>query len=110
MHRSDVIGNSTSANADLLDGESIDPMPSDGYLRVYVVSTVNTCTVAIDPAKHISPTGAGVQAAPIRANGEIRAYDPHWELAVSAGEKVVIQIAGTTGTYYYWVSFVGKHA
>lgn len=77
-------------------------------MRIYASSTVNTATIAITPAIHPAPTGPGTQVVPFRANGEIRAYDPHWEVAVAKGEKVTIAIAGTTGTYHVWVSFIGR--
>jgi len=109
MHRIDLVEQRTAAVTDLLNGTSLDGMPSDGFLRIYMASTVDTATIEIDPALHASPTGSGTQTPIKRANGEIRAYDPHWELAVVKGEKVVIGIAGTTGTYFTWVSFVGKH-
>lgn len=98
----------SAAQADLLAGTSLDPVPEDGYMRIYVMSTVDTATIAISPSVHISPTAPGTQAVGKRDNGEIRAYDPHYELKVRKGEKVIIGVAGTTGTYYYWISYVGK--
>jgi len=109
MHRIDVLDKATAADTDFLAGTALDPVPADGYMRIYVASTVNTLTIAINPSVHLSPTGPGVQAGILRANGEIRAYDPHWEIEVEKGERVVIALAGTTGTYYVWCSYVGVH-
>lgn len=108
MHRIDKTEYDTSADADVLAGSALDPIPADGYLRVYAASSVNTATIAIDPSIHSSPTGPVAQSVQLRAAAEIRAYDPHWEVQVSKGEKVVIAIAGTTGTYQTWASFVTR--
>lgn len=108
MHRLDISTKITSADADVLAGSALDPMPSDGYVRIYVASTVNTATLSIVPSKHTSPTGPGTQAVMLRANGEIRSYDMHWETRVGSGEKVAIAVAGTTGTVYVHASFVGR--
>lgn len=106
-HRTDVVQTFTSANTDALSGQALDPMPSSGVAKIFAASTVNTATIEIDPALSPNPTGTGGQSITFRANGEIRAYDPHWETEVSAGEKLTIRLAGTTGTIYLWVSFYG---
>lgn len=105
-HRIDVVQKLTSASADVLSGTSLDPLPSKGIARVFAASTVNTATMEIEPSLHPSPTGVGAQAITLRANGEIRGYDPHWETEGSAGEKLTLGLGGTTGTTYVWVSYL----
>ena len=105
-HRIDVLKKLTATSTDVLSGTSLDPLPSKGIARVYAASTVNTATVEIEPSLHPSPTGVGAQAITLRGNGEIRAYDPHWETEGSAGEKLVVGLGGTTGTTYIWVSYL----
>ena len=107
MHRLDQVDGGTAADADVLSGSSLDPVPSNGVMRVFPCSTVNTATIAITPSKHPSPTGAGTQIVQLRANAEVRDYDPYFEFEVEKGEKVVIGIAGTTGTWRVWTSFLG---
>lgn len=107
MHRLDDVQVRTATVSDLLSGTQLDPMPGNGFLRVYAASTVNTARITIAPNKHAPPTGAGDGAITLRANGEVRKYDPSWETEVVAGEKVTIGISGTTGTYYTWCSFIG---
>lgn len=105
-HRIDVVGKATAADTDFLSGTALDPPPRKGVMRIYAASTVNTATIEIEPASGPSPTGVGPQAITLRANGEIRAYDPHWEIEVEESEKITIKLAGTTGTYYVWVSYL----
>lgn len=107
MQRKDVLKVATSADTDVLAGSALDPCPANGFLRVFAASTVNTADIAIEPANHANPTGPGTQDILLRANGEPRSYDPHWETAVSKGEKISVAVSGTTGTYYVWASFVG---
>jgi len=106
MHRIDWVQKFTAANADLLAGSPLDPMPGPGVFRVFIMSTVNTATIEVLPSKHLSPTGGQTNALPLRANAEIRAYDPHWETEVEQGEKVVLDLGGTTGTVYLWATWV----
>lgn len=112
-HRIDQTFLITSANADLLSGSVLDPMPRSGYLRVYAADIVSTGTIEIDPANHPSPTGSGPQVVPEGGNGNtaanhpvIAAYMPHWETEVSLGEKVVIRLAGTVSEMAVWVTLL----
>ncbi len=112
-HRFDQTFLLTGSSNDLLSGTILDPMPGDGYLRVYVADIVSTATIEIDPANHPSPTGSGAQVVPESGNGNtaanhpvLAAYMPHWETEVGAGEKVVIRLAGTVSELAAWVSFM----
>ncbi len=106
-HRLDNVQRLTAANADVLSGTALDPMPGNGFLRVYSCDINGLATIEVDPASHPSPTGTGGQNMPERATTpEIRAYDPHYETEVNAGEKVTIRIAGTVTEVMVWSSFM----
>jgi len=108
MHMIDVVSeNLSSTVVDFLAGSALDPVPGDGALRVFCASSVDTANIAIERSKGRNPTGIGAQGVPIRANGEIRDYDPHWEMEVKQGEKVTITVAGTTGDFTIWASYMG---
>lgn len=113
-HRIDQTFLLTAANADLLSGTILDPMPGDGYIRVYAADIVSTATIEVDPANQPSPTGSGAQVVPESGNGNtaanhpvLAAYMPHWETEIERGEKVVIRIAGTVSECAVWVSWMG---
>lgn len=104
----------TAANADILSGTVLDPMPGDGYLRVYAADIVSTATMEVDPANHPSPTGSGPQVVPESGNGNtaanhpvLAAYMPHWETEVERGEKVLLRLAGTVSECAVWATFMG---
>ncbi len=114
-HRIDFVQKFTAANADALTGSALDPIPGAGFLRVYVSEIVDTGTIEIDPARHISPTGTGGQHIPEGAGAEsgaapnhpiINAFQPHWETEVSGGEKVTIRLAGTISECLLWASYM----
>ncbi len=106
-HRIDFVIRLTAANADVLSGSALDPMPGSGFLRVYAGDINGLATIEIDPAKHPSPTGTGPQFMVERATTpEIRAYDPHWETEVSQGEKTTIRIAGTVTEVMLWACWM----
>ncbi len=114
-HRIDFVQKFTSANADCLAGSALDPMPGPGFIRVFVAEIVDTGTIEIDPARHISPTGTGGQHIPEGAGAEsgaapnhpiINAFMPHWETEVSQGEKVTVRIAGTISETLMWVQYM----
>ncbi len=109
-HRIDFLVRLTAVNADVLSGSALDPVPGHGYLRVYACDINGLATIEVDPAAHPSPTGTGGQFVPERATTpEIRAYDPHWETEVSAGEKVTIRIAGTVTEVMVWATFMSAN-
>jgi len=109
-HRLDFVERLTAANADVLSGSALDPAPGNGFFRVYAGDINGLATIEIDPARHPSPTGTGPQNMVERATTpEIRAYDPHWETEVFAGEKVTIRIAGTITEVIIWVSFMAAN-
>ncbi len=112
-HRIDFTALFTATNADCLAGSALDPIPRNGYLRVYVTEIVSTGTIEIDPALHPNPTGTGGQAIPEGAGADsgaapnhpiINAFQPHWETEVLQGEKVAIRLAGTISETMMWVT------
>ncbi len=114
-HRIDVVQKFTASNADALAGEALDPIPGNGFIRVYAAEIVDTGTIEIDPARHVSPTGTGGQHIPEGAGAEsgaapnhpiILSNGPHWETEVSQGEKVTIRLAGTISECLLWVSYM----
>lgn len=112
-HRIDQTFLLTAANADVLGGSAIDPMPRAGFLRVYASDIVATATIEVDPSSHPSPTGSGPQVVPEAGSGDsaanhptMHAYDPHWETEVNAGEKVVVRIAGTVSECGVWATLL----
>jgi len=115
-HRIDIVTKFTGTNADALAGTSLDPMPSDGFIRVYAAEIVDTGTIEIDPSRHISPTGTGGQHIVEGGGAEsgaapnhpiVLSNTPHWETEVSGGEKVTIRLAGTISECVLWTSFMG---
>lgn len=114
-HRLDQTFLLTSADADVLAGSVLDPMPGDGYLRVYAADIVATATIEVDPANHPSPTGSGAQVVPEGGTGDsaanhpvVAAFMPHWETEVEKGEKVVIRVAGTVSELFLWATWMGE--
>ncbi len=112
-HRIDFLAKFTASNADALAGSSLDPIPRNGYARIYASEIVDTATIEIDPALHPNPTGTGGQHVPEGAGAEsgaapnhpiINAFQPHWETEVLQGEKLSIRLAGTVSELLLWVT------
>lgn len=95
----------TGTDADVLDGTELETMPGSGLLTVRAASTVNTATLDIQSS--VNPAQSNARAITLRANGEIRAYDSAWVMPVEVGERVIIGLAGTTGTVYIEAEWVG---
>lgn len=115
-HRIDFVQKFTSTNTDCLAGSALDPIPSNGFVRVYASEIVDTGLIEVDPALHPNPTGAGAQDIPEGAGADsgaapnhpiIIANMPHWETEVSKGEKCSIRLSGTISECLLWVSFMG---
>ncbi len=115
-HRIDFLQKFTGTNNDVLSGSALDPVPGNGFLRVYASEIVDTGTIEIDPSLHVSPTGTGGQHIPEGSGAEsgaapnhpiINAFQPHWETEVGKGERVTIRLAGTISECLVWVTFMG---
>lgn len=114
-HRIDFLQKFTASNADVLAGSALDPVPRNGYMRIYLAEIVDTGRVQIDPAMHLSPTGAGVQHIPEGVGADSGAAPnhpivisnmPHYETEVLKGEKVAIALSGTISECLVWVTFM----
>lgn len=95
----------TGADADVLNGSELETAPGHGTYVIRAASTVNTATLAVS-----SPGRAAVsqaRAIVLRANGEILSQDTPWVQPVQPGLRVQIALAGTTGTVYVEVAFMG---
>ncbi len=95
----------TGTDADILAGSELEFAPGNGVYQIKAASTVNTATLAVSSVD--SPKVSSARAISLRANGEILSQDTPWILPVSSGEKVVIELAGTTGTVYVEAIYVG---
>ncbi len=114
-HRIDQTKLITAVDADVLSGGALDPMPGNGFLRIYAADIVSTATIVVNPSIQPSPTGATAQAVPEAGSGDTAAnhptvfkHMPHWETEVSKGEKVVIGIAGTVSECFIWTQWIGR--
>ena len=95
----------TAADSDALNGTELATAPGAGLMVIRAASTVNTATLAVSSPNQ--PAVSVARAVTLRANGEIRAYDSAWTLAVIKDERVKVALAGTTGTCYVEIEFVG---
>jgi len=95
----------TSADPDILAGSELEQAPGDGLMIVRVASTVNTATLAASGNR--SPVVSSARAIMLRANGEISEDDMPWIIVVEEGEKITLALAGTTGTVYINIQYMG---
>lgn len=114
-HRIDFLQKFTAANVDILAGSALDPMPADGFVRIYAAEIVDTGRIEIDMSLHASPTGAGAQHIPEGTGSDsgaapnhpiINAFGPHWESEVEKGEKAAISLSGTISECLVNVTFM----
>lgn len=94
-----VMVQDTGADADALSGTDLERAPGAGLLQVWVASTVNTATLtAVVGGDNIIRN----QVIPLRTNGVPNTNEdpPQIELAVLGGEKIVVNLGGTTGTIH----------
>jgi len=97
----------TAASNDVLSGTALDKPPKDGILRFQVASTVNTATLAYTDSMGWRPAGA-TELIRKRTDGIPDGLsDPWHELAVKAGSRPTIILAGTTGTCHFTFIFEG---
>jgi len=95
----------TGADADVLNGSEIETAPGHGMYVIRAASTVSTATLAVaSPGK---PEVSKARAITLRANGEVRAEDTPWMVVVRKGDRVVVSLAGTTGTVHVEAAFLG---
>jgi len=95
----------TAVDGDILAGSELEFGPGDGVYVVRAASTVNTATLAVSGNR--SPVVSSARAVTLRANGEVLEDDAAWVVAAEEGEKITIALAGTTGTVYIFVQYIG---
>lgn len=95
----------TGADTDILNDTELETMPGGGLLTIRAASTVNTATLDVQSPNQ--PPVSNARAVTLRANGEIRAYDSAWVMAVAARERVILGLGGTTGTVFVEATWVG---
>lgn len=89
----------TSADTDALGSTDLERAPGAGLVQVWVASTVNTATVTgvIGEANKVRN-----QVVPLKTNGipNVNEDAPVMEELVAGGEKIVVNLGGTTGTIH----------
>lgn len=105
MANQKVIVQDTAADTDALSGTDLERAPGPGMYSLWQASTVNTATVTV------AVGGANVvrnQVIPLRTNGipNINEDPPTIQMAVLGGEKVAVNIGGTTGTVHTIAEFI----
>jgi len=95
----------TAVDGDILAGSELEFAPGAGVYVIRAASTVSTATLQVTGAD--SPSVSSLRTITLRANGEVRAEDTPWLLPVTAGEKITIELAGTTGSVHLECAFFG---
>jgi hypothetical protein len=95
-----VMVKDTAADADAFSGTDLELIPGPGLLEVYTASTVNTatCTAVVGQDNLLRDN-----AVSLRTNGvpNVDQDDPLFVYeSETGGEKVVINLGGTTGTIF----------
>lgn len=105
MANQHVLVQDTAADTDALSGTDLERPPGPGVYNLWLASTVNTALVTVVVG------GANIvrnQVIPLRTNGIPNASDdpPTISMTVFGGEKVAVNIGGTTGTVHTLAEFV----
>jgi len=95
----------TAGDADVLNDSEIETAPGDGMYIIRAASTVSTATLAV--ATPGRPEVSKARTVTLRANGEVRAEDTAWIAVVTKGDRVVVALAGTTGTVHIEAAYLG---
>ncbi len=95
----------TAGDTDVLNDSEIETAPGDGMYVIRAASTVSTATLAVSTPGR--PEISKARTISLRANGEVRAEDSPWVAVVDKGDRVVIALAGTTGTVHVEASYLG---
>lgn len=95
----------TAADVDVLNDSEIETAPGDGMYVIRAASTVSTATLAVSTPGR--PEISKARTISLRANGEVRAEDSPWIAVVEKGDRVVVALAGTTGTVHVESSYLG---
>ncbi len=96
----------TSGDADVLNGSELETSPGRGVYVIRAASTVSTATLAVaSPGK---PEVSKDRTITLRANGEVLSQDTPWIVVVRKGDRVVVDLGGTTGTVHIEASYLGS--
>lgn len=95
----------TAVDADVLNDSELETSPGAGMYVIRAASTVNTATLAVSSPGQ--PTISPARAIVLRANGEPRAEDTPWIVVTEKGDRVVVALAGTTGTVFVEAMYIG---
>jgi len=96
----------TGADADVLNGSEMETSPGRGVYVIRAASTVSTATLAV--ASPGRPEVSKARTITLRANGEVLSQDTPWIVVVRKGDRVVVVLAGTTGTVHVEASYLGS--
>ena len=93
-----VMVQDTGADADAFAATLLDRAPGPGVVEIWVASTVNTATYSLDVGgENVIRT----QVVPLRTNGIPNISDDSpITVPVGGGEKILLALAGTTGTIH----------
>jgi hypothetical protein len=99
MPRQVVMVRDTAADTDALQGTDLERAPGPGLIEIWPASTVDTATLTLVVG------GENIvrnQVIPLRANGVPNVSDdpPAASAPVGGGEKIVVNLGGTTGTIH----------
>ena len=99
MPKQRVMVQDTAADADALSATDLEFAPGPGLIQIYCASTVNTATVT---AVVGSANVVRAQVIPLKTNGIpiVSDDEPLVSEPVGGGEKVVVNLGGTTGTIH----------
>lgn len=101
----DVIQQFTAVQADLLDGTDLETFPGTGVMLVRAASTVTTATLA---GRVVGGDNArGPQPIAKDSGPRTSTQDRVLLLRGVAGQKAVVDLAGTTGTVKVDVTYMG---
>lgn len=89
----------TAADTDALSGTDLEAAPFRGLLEIWVASTVNTATLTLTVGGVLITRSMAVS---LRTNGvpNVNEDTPIAQVGVLPGEKIAVNIGGTTGTVY----------
>ncbi len=96
----------TAVDSDVLNGSEVETAPGRGMYVIRAASTVATATLAV--ATPGQPEISNDRAITLRANGEVRAEDAPWVVVVRKGDRVVVDLGGTTGTVHIEATYLGQ--
>lgn len=96
----------TGVDADMLNGTPVENAPGHGVYIVKIASTVNTAILSIKSGGR--QLLADAMPIPLRANGVPEPDDQPLIIPVVKGQKLDMELGGTTGTCRLVLIWVGR--